>query len=253
MNEALSIALVVLLFVILFVLCSIWHHITAMRYRKIKAEKGKQYKWYQLLGRVNEIGFWVKFIAAILLLMTLFVCMHYLCCTYPHKLTETPDFDYMSVICTFFGVLVTLLVGWNIYNVVDFKNKMEKLEADQNFIGECLLQSNKNEMSTRAYMLRFMAQCWSANLIENTPDNKFAMMIIASIGSIEVFLQNDNMKTANSVLDNLMEWIGKIDVQLTAKQKREAQKHFNKLPKDAEKLNRIDELKNFLFNEPHSG
>lgn len=248
MNEALSIALVVLLFVILFVLCAIWHHVTAMRYRKIKAEKGKQYKWYQLLGRVNEIDFWVKFIAAILLLLTLFVCMHCLCCTYPHKLTETPDFDYMGVICTFFGVLVTLLVGWNIYNVVDFKNKIEKLDEDQDFIGECLMKSNKNEMNTRAYMLRFIAQCWSANLMESTSNSKFAMMIVASIGSIETFLLNENITTANKVLDCLMEWIDKIDVQLTEKEKIEIQKHFNALPKDSDKLNRIDELRKFLFN-----
>lgn len=248
MKETLYVAIVVLLFVILFVLCAIWHHITAMRYRKIKTEKGKQYKWYQLFGKLNEIGFWVKFIAVVLLLLTLFVSLHYLCCTYPHKLTKTPDFDYMSVICAFFGVLVTLLVGWNIYNALDFKNKMEKLETDQDFIGECLLQSNKNEMNTRAYMLRFIAQCWSANLIESTPDNKFAMMIIASLGSIDTFLQNDNFKTANSVLDNLMEWIGRIDVSLTPKQKREIQRNFNKLPKDSEKLNKIDELRNFIFN-----
>lgn len=141
MSEVLSIALVVLLFVILFVLCAIWHHITAIRYRKIKVEKGKQYKWYQLFGKLNEIGFWIKFVAVVLLLLTLFVCMHYLCCTYPHKLDKTPDFDYMSVICAFFGVLVTLLVGWQILQVVNIKQDFKAFKED--------LQERYNEKLTK--------------------------------------------------------------------------------------------------------
>lgn len=126
MSDALSIALVVILFVILFVLCAIWHHITAMRYHKIKAEKGKQYKWYQLFGKLNEIGFWVKFTATVLFALILFVCLHYLCCTYPHKLEGTPDFDYFGVIAGFFAVLVTLLVGWQIYNTIKVKEEVDE-------------------------------------------------------------------------------------------------------------------------------
>ena len=120
-----TIILIILTFLILFVLCVIWHHITAMRYRKIKDEKGKQYKWYQLLGKLNEIGFWVKFVAALILGFILFVCLHYLCCTYPHQMDKTPDFDYFGVIAGFFAILVTLLVGWQIYSTIKAKEELK--------------------------------------------------------------------------------------------------------------------------------
>lgn len=124
------IILIILTFLIFFVLCVIWHHITAMRYRKIKDEKGKQYKWYQLFGKLNEIGFWIKFVAALILGFVLFVCLHYLCCTYPHKMERTPDFDYLGVIAGFFAVLVTLLVGWNIYSTIKAKEELQKSKDD---------------------------------------------------------------------------------------------------------------------------
>lgn len=136
MNEAVSITLIVLAFLMLLVLCAIWHHVTAIRYHKQADEKGKEYKWYQLFGKISEIGFWVKFIVILLFGLTLFVCLHYLCCTYPHKLEKTPDFDYFGVIAGFFALLVTLLVGWQILQVVnikqDFKNFKEDLQDRYN-------------------------------------------------------------------------------------------------------------------------
>lgn len=246
MKETLYVAIVVFLFVILFVLCAIWHHITAMRYRKIKTEKGKQYKWYQLFGKLNEIGFWVKFIAVVLLLLTLFVSLHYLCCTYPHKLTKTPDFDYMSVICTFFGVLVTLLVGWNIYNVVDYKKKLEKLEDDQNFVGECLLKSQKSAQNSQAYMFRFLSQSWAISLLANTPNKKLSMMIGYAISGIDSFLRNGDVNTANKALDELMDNVEKAKgTQLTATERKELIKLLDKIS-DASRLSKMDELRNYL-------
>ena len=130
MSEAVSITLIVFAFLMLLVLCAIWHHVTAIRYHEHKDEKGKEYKWYQLFGKISEIGFWVKFIVILLFGLTLFVCLHYLCCTYPHKLERTPDFDYFGVIAGFFALLVTLLVRWQILQVVNIKQDFKAFKED---------------------------------------------------------------------------------------------------------------------------
>ena len=129
--KGLLILFAVLAFFAIFILCIIWHHVSSIRYQKLKDEKGKQYKWFQLFGQLNEIGFWIKFIASVLFALTIFISLHYLCTTYPHELRkEIPDFDYMSVICAFFGVLVTLLVGWQIYKIIMFE-KNARQEAQR--------------------------------------------------------------------------------------------------------------------------
>ena len=37
-------------------------------------------------------------------------------------------FDYQGIIIGSLSILVTLLIGWNIYSVVDFKKNIESLE-----------------------------------------------------------------------------------------------------------------------------
>lgn len=246
MNKVFSIALCVLLFLVLFVLCAIWHHITSIRYRKVKDEKGKQYKWYQLFGKLNEIGFWVKFIAVVLFALTLFISLHYLCTTYPHHLSKTPDFDYISVICAFFGVLVTLLVGWNIYNSIENKRKMESLEDDQDFLGEFLLKAQQSSENSKAYMFRFMSQSWAIQLLADKPNKQMAMMIGHAIASIDIFIRNNDTNTAEKTLNELMYYINKAkDIQLTDIDKAELRNLIEKMS-DISKLSKIDELKKYL-------
>lgn len=246
MTNPVNLILMILLFMVLFVLCAIWHHITALRYRKLRAEKGKQYKWYQLFGKLNEIGFWVKFIAVVLMLLTLFICLHYLCCTFPHKLDKVPDFDYMGVVCTFFGVMVTLLVGWNIYNGIDIKNKMEHLDADQDILGDYLLKSQKASENSKAYMFRLMSQGWSISLLANSNEAKLAMLIGYAISGINIFLRNDNIIAAEKTLDEVIGILSKVkDIQLTKKKRNELLKLFNELP-DTSSLSKIGELKQYL-------
>lgn len=38
------------------------------------------------------------------------------------------SFDYLGLVTGILGVLVTVLVGWNIYMIIDFKQEKEKLQ-----------------------------------------------------------------------------------------------------------------------------
>ena len=39
-----------------------------------------------------------------------------------------PDFDYLGLIVGSFSILVTVLIGWNIYTLVDFKNEVKVIK-----------------------------------------------------------------------------------------------------------------------------
>lgn len=128
MSNTSTLVLLVVAILMLLVLCAMWQHLTALRYGDMELEKGKQYKWYQLFGKLNEIGLWVKIFAVLFFGMMIFVCLHYICVTYPHQNDQDRvlDFDYFSIISSFFAVLVTLLVGWNIYNTLNAKEEIKK-------------------------------------------------------------------------------------------------------------------------------
>lgn len=51
-------------------------------------------------------------------------------------------FDYCGVVVAIFGLLVTLLVAWNIYSVVDFRDSSKKIE---------FLSAKVEELDKRTY------------------------------------------------------------------------------------------------------
>ena len=48
--------------------------------------------------------------------------------------------DYMGVIVGILALLVTVLIGWNIYSVVDFNKKKEELIAQEQIVKSLVLQ-----------------------------------------------------------------------------------------------------------------
>lgn len=189
---------------------------------------------------------WVKvaiiILAVAVVFLTISVCNYYWC-------HYRFDGNSAGVIISALGILVTFLVGWNIYNFIDFKNKLEKLDEDQNFLGECQLKAADSIGKNKAQMLRFVAITWSANVLAHTPNKKLCMMIGAAIGCIDIYTIHNDSKTANEVLNNLLEWINMAkDINLNVTEKRELQKIYNAMSNISD-LNRIDELRIYLFGE----
>lgn len=133
MNDASSIISLVVAILSLFVMVALWQQLYAIRYREKEGETSNR-KWYHLFGKLNEIGFWVKVVAIILFGLVLFVCLHYLFLNYPHKSDKLPDLDYLGVLFSFFAILVTILVGWNIYNSINAKGEMDTFKAEKDGI-----------------------------------------------------------------------------------------------------------------------
>lgn len=69
-----------------------------------------------------------KYFSTILSIYAAIVCTLWLCPSIPRLLNnEELQFDYIGAIIGILSLLVTLLLGWNIYQVIDLKNVEAKL------------------------------------------------------------------------------------------------------------------------------
>lgn len=78
------------------------------------------------------------------------------------------SFDYLGLITGILGVLVTVLVGWNIYMIIDFRQEKEKLQQyfdeqkkSVNSVGSDLLVSYRNHLSNSALLEKAIADVYA--------------------------------------------------------------------------------------------
>lgn len=79
-----------------------------------------------ILGTTTKIATWVKIIALLLFVFCTWMCLNYYFQHYPDAEVTSRPFDYNGMLVGFFTLLVTLLVGWNIYSTIRAKEELEK-------------------------------------------------------------------------------------------------------------------------------
>lgn len=80
----------------------------------------------------------VKIIATISVAFCLIFAIHYICVFFPRLITlpehrefcETHGIDYLGIVIAFFGILVTLLVGWQIFNAVEIRKEISGIKDE---------------------------------------------------------------------------------------------------------------------------
>lgn len=70
---------------------------------------------------------------------TLICSLIALCRTFP----TSPCFDYMGIIVGILSLLVTVLMGWNIYTIIDTKSEVAKLKEERSRLQE-YVKANRN-------------------------------------------------------------------------------------------------------------
>lgn len=78
------------------------------------------------------------------------------------------SFDYLGLITGILGILVTVLVGWNIYMIIDFRQEKEKLQQyfdeqkkSVNSVGADLLVSYRSHLSNSALLEKAIADVYA--------------------------------------------------------------------------------------------
>lgn len=80
--------------------------------------------FYALFGkRRNEFTIGVR--KEVVIWVTMVCSLIALCRTFP----VSSDFDYMGIITSIFSLLVTVLIGWNIYTIIDVKSIRKDFET----------------------------------------------------------------------------------------------------------------------------
>lgn len=100
--------------------------------------------------------------------------------------SKTINYTHQDVVVDIFGVLVTVLIGWNILSVVDIKKKAEKIDAISNDLEKVI--SGMIQLSIHSFTLR--------------PDKE--AIISSCFASLEKVLGCENEDVRNSGVKEIM-------------------------------------------------
>lgn len=81
---------------------------------------------HEILGTTTKVALWVKILAIFMFLFCAWMCTNYFFQHYPDAEVTSRPFDYNGMLVGFFTLLVTLLVGWNIYSTINAKDELDK-------------------------------------------------------------------------------------------------------------------------------
>ena len=84
---------------------------------------------HEILGTTTKIALVVKIIVILLFVFCCWMCIHYYIQHYPAAEVTSMPFDYNGMLVGFFTLLVTLLVGWNIYSTINAKDELEQYKS----------------------------------------------------------------------------------------------------------------------------
>lgn len=127
--------------------------------------------------------------------------------------------DYLGLITGILGVLVTVLIGWNIYMIIDFRQEKENLKQyfeeqkkSVRSVGNDLLVTYKNQLSNVALLEKSISDVYARmmNLHQITP-LPFDY-IYHALGAIVTASQAENYDACNT-------WIKEIKLVLTSPEK----------------------------------
>lgn len=98
-----------------------------------------------------------------------------MCLTMPRR---EMSIDYLGLITGILGILVTVLIGWNIYMIIDFRQEKENLKQyfeeqkkSVRSVGNDLLATYKNQLSNVALLEKSISDVYARmmNLHQFTP------------------------------------------------------------------------------------
>jgi len=130
---------------------------------------------------------------------------------------RTPNltFDYQGVLVGILAALVTILIGWNIYTLIDIRAIREKMKQDQTI---AYIQSENNLSQT---YLAISDYFYSTLAKENQPENeRIYKYILYRVSTILHASKIKDIKTCEAVVKALLQTIHPENIQTTAKNKQ---------------------------------
>lgn len=161
-----------------------------------------------------------------------------ICKNYPRH--QELDFDYMGIIIGALSILVTVLIGWNIYTIIDTK------EIRKNIGGELNYAHNKMDENL-AFVYARTAQIMALNLTNVDKKSIVSQTIHSALISIKMYSNLGSFKECNSVantLDETLKYIKK-EVKFDINERTEFLIEISKI-KNQEQINALNDIKNYF-------
>lgn len=124
----LGFVIVTLITIYIIYLCNLHARVSRLEYKASP-------KLVIIEKEVHGIGCYLRIIIGIALLFCVLICVHYLCYCHPHFIGDNaPKPDSLGTVVAIFGIIITLLVGWQIFSNIKERERLDKLtEANNEF------------------------------------------------------------------------------------------------------------------------
>ena len=106
-------------------------------------------------GRHRNLVAWIALGLSVIAIVISIIAI---CISCPH--IPELGFDYQGVIVGILALLVTVLIGWNIYNIIDFNKKAEELSTKTNVISSIMNTQLKEQDRMGAVMENTMSDIY---------------------------------------------------------------------------------------------
>lgn len=141
-------------------------------------------------------------IADMLAVIAFVLSLFLVCNGYPN--TQETSFDYQAIIVGILGGLFTLIVGWNIYQMVDWKKKIELVEELSEKIKEEINYIHNKQDYNQAVAYGIMSQSASVSFAPNERETIKKTMILKGLTAIkQLSYFPDTQKEISSILSTL--------------------------------------------------
>lgn len=167
-----------------------------------------------------------------------------LCRTCPRL--ENLNFDYMGVIVGILSLLITILIGWNIFQVVDLKTHKRDVELLKEEVAkEINYIHNKVDFNTG------MGHCVNAQVIASSLciESKCLLkyqMIYQCLLGVKTLSNLNEFKSCSDAVDTVCNVIQQTsDLILTDEERQDLKELFYTI-NSRDEINRINELRDFL-------
>lgn len=145
----------------------------------------------------------MKVFFGILSVVNTILCIVLLCIVYPR--IENLGFDYIGVIVAILALLVTILIGWNIWSVIDIKSIRKEFDTLRyEFQRQINYLQNKTDYNT-AFMHGRTSQMMACSLTELGKEERKMDMLCSAIISVKMFANLSCEEEYNSILGTAIE------------------------------------------------
>lgn len=159
------------------------------------------------------------------------------------------SFDYLGLITGILGVLVTILLGWNIYTIFDFRQERQKLkdyfdEQKQSVksVGSDLQMTFKNQIANVLLLEKHISDIYSHLMGINQSVPLSFYYIYLTLGAIISAAQCDNYESCNLWVNELLTAIKEPEeIEMPVTSKMYLLKSFTMIY-HPENIKRLDEL-----------